>query len=295
MSRPCCKEKNSAFDLYTDYYGAAPYYYETEFLNNVLFFIDGTSTVTTNVVNMYRNQTADTALEKCEYTVVDCGNHFNKVFYLKGQINDEEEKQSASINASSDESSTVSDNQNNNTILDSESSTSIKAEDDYMILDSGSCNANICWEIRSNGTLYIYGHGAVPSYEPRTTGGQIAPWKASPLVSEITDVVIGDGITGLGENLFGGLMLNTFYLGRNVRVYDHSFRYFYAANIYIPKCFKSIYYFLCDASVDRRADIYSMTVYYEGTEEDWNSQGYLGYHTINCHHFTVHYNYPYPN
>lgn len=159
-----------------------------------------------------------------------------------------------------------------------------------MILDSGSCNANICWEIRSNGTLYIYGHGAVPSYEPRATDGQIAPWKASPLVSETTDVVIGDGITGLGENLFGGLMLNTFYPGRNVRVYDHSFRYFYAANIYIPKCFKSIYYFLCDASVDQRADIYSMTVYYEGTEEDWNNQGYLGYYTKRFHHFTVHYN-----
>lgn len=143
-------------------------------------------------------------------------------------------------------------------------------EKEYEILDSGQCNENVSWEIRSDGTLYIGGRGAVPSYNSRNDSrGSISPWRASALVSEITDVVIGDEITGLGENLFYGLVLDTLYLGQNVRVFEHDFHYFYAEKIYVPKYFKDICPLLWEASAEKERD-YPMTVYYEGTEEEWN-------------------------
>ena len=138
---------------------------------------------------------------------------------------------------------------------------------DYSILDSGYCNQNISWEIRSNGTLYIGGRGAVPSYEDMYRN--LAPWRESPLVSEITDVIIGDDITGLGENVFYRLTLNTLYVGKNVRVFEHDFNYFHAENIYISKSLKDICPLLWEAMAEKERD-YPITVYYEGTEKEWN-------------------------
>ena len=155
---------------------------------------------------------------------------------------------------------------------------------DYTILDSGICNSNVSWEIRSDGTLYIFGNGTIPNYESREVDGEIAPWRASVVCSEITDVLISDGITGVGEEAFRGLSLTSIIFGHNVIAYDYCLNgTYYVKTAYIPSSMKDIRSFLTDSDFG-----YPMTIYYEGTEEEWNSRirDYMGEYND----YTVYYN-----
>lgn len=67
------------------------------------------------------------------------------------------------------------------------------------IVDSGQCGENAFWELYENGLLVISGSGEMYNY-----GSNIA--KGSPFVhrTDITDVIIRDGITSIGDYLFVG-------------------------------------------------------------------------------------------
>lgn len=159
---------------------------------------------------------------------------------------------------------------------------------DYTILDSGYCNQNVSWEIRSDGTLYINGNGTVPNYELYGDDGEIAPWRASAVCSEITDVIIGDGVTGVGEKAFVRMRLSSICFGHNVIAYDWSSSGDITVDtVYIPSSMKDIEDFLTDSWHDGS----NMTVYYEGTKEDWDyivedSKGWFS-------NYDIHYNYEY--
>ena len=65
--------------------------------------------------------------------------------------------------------------------------------------DSGSCGASLTWKITtsdSTTTLTISGTGAMDSY----TADNPAPWKAK--MGQLTDLVIENGATSIGENAF---------------------------------------------------------------------------------------------
>lgn len=133
---------------------------------------------------------------------------------------------------------------------------------DYTILDLGTCNANVSWEIRSNGTLYIYGKGTIPGYSTREVDGIISPWRASAVFSQITDVLIGDGITGIGENAFDDMKLTSINFGHSMVAYKRYIFTYQVKIAYIPATMKDIASFLYNTNGLE-------TVYYEGTQEEW--------------------------
>ena len=84
---------------------------------------------------------------------------------------------------------------------------------------SGSCGTNLTWRF-NNGSLTISGSGAMEDYE--SSGS--APW--FHLASQITKVYIGDEVTYVGENAFGGgYKLDLAEFGLSVeRIHQDAFR-----------------------------------------------------------------------
>jgi len=161
---------------------------------------------------------------------------------------------------------------------------------DYSVLDLGDCNANVSWEIRSNGTLYVYGRGTIPNYEGYESDGEIAPWRASAVCSEIKDVLIGDGITGIGENAFNDLSLESINFGHSVITYEHICNAYYAKTAYIPATMKDIMPFLYDANSSYVS--VNIEIYYEGSHEEWLSKTekrYLNEHNNIVIHYDCEY------
>ena len=66
----------------------------------------------------------------------------------------------------------------------------------------GNLNKKITWEIKDS-TLYISGTGAMPSYTPPSL--QSIPWNAEKRARLIPEIVIGEGITEIGNYAFGYL------------------------------------------------------------------------------------------
>ena len=66
--------------------------------------------------------------------------------------------------------------------------------DDVNTDTSGTCGENITWELDSEGTLTISGSGDMANYE----------YDGSPFYerTDIKNVIISDGVTGIGENVF---------------------------------------------------------------------------------------------
>ena len=62
---------------------------------------------------------------------------------------------------------------------------------------SGSCGENATYSLSPEGTLTLSGTGAIYDY-----GTNNQPWK--DYTSRIADLIIGEGITGIGENAFNG-------------------------------------------------------------------------------------------
>lgn len=112
--------------------------------------------------------------------------------------------------------------------------------------------------------MYIFGTGTIPNYERFEVNGEIAPWRASPVRSQITDVLIGDKIYGVGEDAFYNMSLSSITFGHNVITYDYTSGSSYTVKTaYIPTTMKDIRKFLSDVSGQH------MTIYYEGTHEEW--------------------------
>lgn len=141
---------------------------------------------------------------------------------------------------------------------------------DYKIIDSGRCSENVQWEIRSNGTLYIYGSGPIPNYASQPVDGTIAPWKASAVSSEITDIVVSDDITGIGEYAFSG-KISSIRLGHSVITFGWG-GYFITDTAYLPSSLteKALRNFLHDLQNFSGSSNYPLTIYYEGTEAEFN-------------------------
>ncbi len=70
------------FDIYTDYRDSAPYYDKTEQYNNVIIYKDGTSKVTSKVLERYGNIIYDYKYSKVLVNVKDYGDSFNRVINL---------------------------------------------------------------------------------------------------------------------------------------------------------------------------------------------------------------------
>ena len=267
------------FDIYTDYRGAAPYYFETEYQNDVIFYIDGTSEINEDIAEWLWDPEEFAG----RYTVTDYGDAFNLTINLFSyipeiEVSDEAPAWDYPADAPAPEAPA------------GEAPQELLPKDDtnYSILDMGACNGNVYWEIRSNGVLYIDGEGTIPSYENREVDGEIAPWRKSALVSEITDVVIGDGITGIGECAFYNMKLKSISFGHNVITYIGN-DYVSVYTAYIPASMKDVENFL-GATYSSWVPV-TITIYYEGTEEQW--QSVMGYQGYNDNTYVMHYNYNY--
>ena len=75
------------------------------------------------------------------------------------------------------------------------------AEWHYEKVAGGACSESIIWQIDADGTLSISGTGEIPDY--LNAYDRLIPWY--PCRDNITKVVIGDGITGIGRWAFGAL------------------------------------------------------------------------------------------
>ena len=64
------------------------------------------------------------------------------------------------------------------------------------MIEEGSCGSNIKWTLTESGVLSLNGIGETYSYSSKKP----APW--GEYKSNISEVVISDGITGLGNQLF---------------------------------------------------------------------------------------------
>ena len=140
---------------------------------------------------------------------------------------------------------------------------------DYSVLDSGYCNQNVFWEIRSNGTLFIDGNGTIPNYSYREVDNNLAPWKQSAVFSEVKDIMIGDSISGIGDLGLHRVSINNLYIGHNVRACDQRSLYgIWPQNLYVSSQTNenTISSFLEDFT-DTNCLI---TLYYDGSEEDFN-------------------------
>ena len=71
-------------------------------------------------------------------------------------------------------------------------------EDEALRSSSGSCGANLTWTLDDNGVLTISGEGAMNDYAAIPT----APWY--PDRQTIVKVVIGSGVTRIGDSSFSG-------------------------------------------------------------------------------------------
>lgn len=65
------------------------------------------------------------------------------------------------------------------------------------VVDSGTCGTNLTWTLDDNGTLTISGNGKMKDYG--LYGGAQSPWLGS---SEITSIVIENGVTSIGDRAF---------------------------------------------------------------------------------------------
>ena len=140
---------------------------------------------------------------------------------------------------------------------------------DYTTLDSGYCNQNVYWSIRSNGTLFIDGNGTIPDYSYREVDNNLAPWAQSAVFSEVKDIMIGDGISGIDGVGFHGVSINNLYIGHGVRACNQYSLYgIWPKNFYVSSQTNAdtISSFLEDFS---RTNCL-ITLYYDGTKEEFN-------------------------
>lgn len=263
------------FNIYTDYQGAEPYYFETDYQNQVIFYADGTSEINENVIEWFWVP----GEFEGKYTVTDYDGAFNLTINLFSYIPEIEV---------SDEAPAWDYPVDEAPVEEAPQDLLPKDDTDYSILDMGACNGNIYWEIRSNGVLYIYGMGAIPNYEAREVDGEIAPWRESSVSSQITDVVVEDGITGVGECAFYNMKLKSIGFGHDVVTYIGN-DYVSVYTAYIPSSMQDVDNFL-GATYSSWGPV-TITIYYEGTEEEW--QSVMGYQGYNDNTYVMHYNYNY--
>ena len=103
---------------------------------------------------------------------------------------------------------------------------------------SGTCGGNVRWSLGGNGTLTVSGTGAMTDYE---TDYDPAPWVAH--ADSINKVVIGSGVTAIGECAFEGCVnLASVEIPNSVKTIGYA-AFFYCPNlteVNIPSSVQSI-------------------------------------------------------
>ena len=93
---------------------------------------------------------------------------------------------------------------------------SVSAEES-AIAASGSCGANVSYELDSNGLLTISGTGKMADYEMQYDSASDEYITTAPWGNQAKMVVIGDGVTGIGAAAFYGCSgLTSVTMGSNV-------------------------------------------------------------------------------
>ncbi len=71
------------FDLYTDYFGTAPYYQNIKYDDTVVIYKDGSAEVMRNPLRYYSDNTYSYDYSQIIVNIDNYGGSFNQVFYLK--------------------------------------------------------------------------------------------------------------------------------------------------------------------------------------------------------------------
>lgn len=80
----------------------------------------------------------------------------------------------------------------------------VDPEFDNTILAYGTCGDNAKWTVNNQGVLHIYGSGDTYDYDPNNMSNTIrTPWEK--YYTDITKIELDDGITKIGNDLFGCL------------------------------------------------------------------------------------------
>ncbi len=74
-----------------------------------------------------------------------------------------------------------------------------ESDNEDVVTASGSCGTNATWKIVGD-TLYIQGTGSMKSYS--WSGSNVAPWKSYTSDGTVTNVVVGEEITSVGDYAF---------------------------------------------------------------------------------------------
>lgn len=113
----------------------------------------------------------------------------------------EEETEAEDIGGFSDEEDFTSEFSDGESTDPVEDFTSVQAAGN--VVASGKVNEAITWSVNNNGVLLIEGTGDMPDYSGQTVDGvqkTTAPW--ADWTQLITEITIGSGITGIGNNAF---------------------------------------------------------------------------------------------
>lgn len=117
----------------------------------------------------------------------------------------EEETEAEDIGGFSDEEDFTSEFSDGESTDPVEDFTSVQAAGN--VVASGKVNEAITWSVNNNGVLLIEGTGDMPDYSGQTVDGvqkTTAPW--ADWTQLITEITIGSGITGIGNNAFFGCL-----------------------------------------------------------------------------------------
>lgn len=128
------------------------------------------------------------------------------------------------------------------------------------ILLSGSCGKNAYFTLNSAGVLTISGNGATDSYHSQ----KLVPWE--DYKQYITEVVVEEGITSLGNQLFRKcISLKKVYLAEGLEsIGGRAFNgCSFMEMIEFPSTLKNI-------GADSFANVIIENIFYRGEEEDWN-------------------------
>lgn len=116
----------------------------------------------------------------------------------------------------------------------------------------------ITWDI-TDGVLTVSGTGAIPTYEQTEVSYHnyqtTAPW--GEYASQINSIVVGDGITDIGQNAFNGVSATTLNLGNNVNVIgQYAFAGTNIQNVVVPDSVTNI----ADGAFGSNANLQSLTI-----------------------------------
>lgn len=114
--------------------------------------------------------------------------------------------------------------------------------DEPTVVKSGSIGDRITWTLDSEGVLRIDGTGAIPDYGDPHHGGPKSPFYQLNLNNNVHTLIVGEGITSIGNYAFGEMRFSGAVLPSTVeRIGDYAFYYCQSLrSVQLPEGLKSI-------------------------------------------------------